>query len=164
MAVAALAPLLLLSGGQATVPHIPADCYLTSTYAYDTDTDTDTDTVSLIADLDEAQADLALQAKELTAHLADADAIADAVEADELRARTEAAHALSLPTAHRSTRGSTAHLTAYDTHGRLLAEATYGPPVQIFLNPTPADDYLQQSLTFTAQSLPSGKSCATSSS
>ena len=89
---------------------------------------------------------------------------AGAVEAHELQARAEAARALSQPDAHRSTHGSTAHLTAYDTHGQVLADAAYGPPVQVFLHPTPADGYLQQSLTFILQPLSGQTSCTEPSS
>jgi hypothetical protein len=148
MAVAV--PLLLLSGGQqASLPQIPADCYVTSTYTYDSDT------FSRIPDLDTAQEDLASQAEELTTRLA----VAGSGEARKLRARIDAVRALSQPSAYRSTHASTANLSAYDVHGHLIAKATYGPPSQIFLDPTPADGYLQQNLTFSLRPLPGQDSC-----
>lgn len=150
MAVAV--PLLLLSGGQqASGPQIPADCYLTSTYTYASDT------FGRIPDLDAAQEDLAAQAEELTTRLASA----DNGEARKLHARIDAVRALSRPNAHRSTHGSTAHLSAYDAHGHLIAKATYGPPSQVFLDPTPADGYLQQDLTFSLSPLSGQDSCST---
>ncbi|WP_432573378.1 hypothetical protein [Kineococcus sp. SYSU DK005] len=149
---AVAAPLLLLSGAQHDpAQHTPAECYLTSTYTYGTDT------LRLIPDLDAAQADLTQQAEELTARLS----AADAAEARQLRARIHAVRALSRPDAHRSSHGSTAQLSAYDTHGQVIAKATYGPAVQVFLNPTPTDGYLQQSLTFPARPLPGQQGCTT---
>ncbi|WP_328293787.1 hypothetical protein OG218_13780 [Kineococcus sp. NBC_00420] len=165
--VAAALPLLFLSGGQvqqdistpalsslrASAEYIPADCYVTSIL------DHDSDTVGLISDLDAAQADLALQAKELTAHLPEAGTL----DVWQVRAMARAADVLSRPDAHRSTRGSSAYLTAYDTHGQVLAEAGYGAPTQVFLNPTPADGYLLQSFTFPVEPQPGRKSCTWSS-
>ncbi|MEW1960738.1 hypothetical protein [Kineococcus sp. NPDC059986] len=156
--VAAALPLLVLlvgrhhDGSAAEPPSaqpIPVDCFVTSAYDYGYDPDS----TAAFPDLDAAQAGLARQARELTAA---ADEHAD----PQFRAQADAALALSRPGTHRVVRGSSVLLTAFDQQHHVVAEATYGPP-GIFLESTPADGYVLQSLTFPVEPLAGRTNCAT---
>ncbi|PRY09916.1 hypothetical protein CLV37_11924 [Kineococcus rhizosphaerae] len=167
MAVAALAPLLLLSGthshrtaqdgasltAPATAPpvqRIPADCYLTSSFTYSS-------IEAGVADLDAAQTDLAVWAKQIDTSLA----AHPSLRTSDLPDRARAVLALSQPQAQRTKSVNGAYITAFNAQGQMIARASYGRPGEARWTPTPGHGYLLEDLTFAITPEMGGKSCST---